>query len=167
MKNIIISILLASVFAQAESKFKQYQRCEYLKRIPQVTLDQYYNLSKNAMTIPEGPTVGCVVGWTSSPFNPILTTLMNQLWAGKTFDGKTKTLKNNVLGFEIVQADVYVGKSLFDGQDTIVIDYSKEKFPYNRVRDEIREVTPGLYLGRAYLMTSRGPVLAANFALFQ
>jgi hypothetical protein len=42
---------------------------------------------------------------------------------------------------------VYKDASWFDRKETIVLDYSKTSLIARRVRDEIREVAPGVYLG--------------------
>ncbi len=44
---------------------------------------------------------------------------------------------------------MYVGESLLDGQPALILDYSKSRL-WPDVRDEEREVSPGLYLGIMY-----------------
>ena len=73
-------------------------------------------------------------------------------WKGKVFNREKGDLKNKILPFGIkaVRAKVYKEASWFDGKETIVLDYSKTSFFARKVRDEIREVAPGLYLGLVY-----------------
>ena len=73
-------------------------------------------------------------------------------WKGKVFDREKGELKNKILpfGLKAVRAKVYKEASWFDGNETIVLDYSKTSFLARKVRDEIREVAPGLYLGLVY-----------------
>jgi hypothetical protein len=73
-------------------------------------------------------------------------------WKGKVFDREKGDLRNKILPFGIkaVRAKVYKQASWFDGEETIVLDYSKTSFLARKVRDEIREVAPGLYLGLVY-----------------
>jgi len=73
-------------------------------------------------------------------------------WKGKVFNREKGDLKNKILPFGIkaVRAKVYKQASWFDGKETIVLDYSKTSFLARKVRDEIREVAPGLYLGLVY-----------------
>ena len=73
-------------------------------------------------------------------------------WKGKVFDREKGELKNKILpfGLKAVRAKVYKEASWFDGQETIVLDYSKTSFLARKVRDEIREVAPGLFLGLVY-----------------
>ena len=73
-------------------------------------------------------------------------------WKGKVFNREKGDLKNKILPFGIkaVRAKVYKEASWFDGKETIVLDYSKTSFLARKVRDEIREVAPGLYLGLVF-----------------
>jgi len=74
------------------------------------------------------------------------------VWQGKVFDPERGELRNEILPFGIkaVQAKVYKDASWLDGKETVVLDYSKTSFVARKVRDEIREVAPGLYLGLVY-----------------
>lgn len=79
-------------------------------------------------------------------------------WQGKVFDmfaedGSAGVLVNKVTPFSLsfVVAKVYRGESWMDGKATIVIDYSSTSFFFRAVRDEIREVAPGIYLGKVWL----------------
>jgi hypothetical protein len=70
-------------------------------------------------------------------------------WKGKVFDREKGELRNKILpfGLKAVRASVYKEPSWFDGTEAIVLDYSKTSVVAQRVRDEIRQVAPGLYLG--------------------
>ena len=61
-----------------------------------------------------------------------------------------------------IKADVYVDASRLDGRPCIVLDYSKTSRVAGWVRDEIREVAPGLYIGLVYVRSRRAPL---HFAL--
>jgi len=73
-------------------------------------------------------------------------------WKGKVFDPETGTLKNKILplGHKAIIAKVYKGESWFDKKACIVLDYSKTSLIAKWIRDEIREVAPGIYLGIVY-----------------
>jgi len=47
-----------------------------------------------------------------------------------------------------IVAKVYRDKRRLDGKDTVVIDYSKTSIIAKLIRDEIREIEPGAYLGK-------------------
>jgi hypothetical protein len=74
------------------------------------------------------------------------------VWQGKVFDAQHGRANNRVLpfSFESVPAKVYKAASRFDGKECIVLDYSETSFVARWVRDEIREVASGLYLGKVY-----------------
>ena len=84
-------------------------------------------------------------------------------WSGKVFDREKGDLKNKILpfGLKAVRAKVYKEASWFDGEETIVLDYSKTSFVARKVRDEIREVAPGLFLGLVFWEKDKvAPLLA-------
>ena len=85
-------------------------------------------------------------------------------WRGKEFDAQGRTLRNLVSPFAVraIKADVYLDASRLDGLPCIVLDYSKTSRVAGWVRDEIREVAPGLYLGLVYVRSRRAPL---HFAL--
>ena len=55
----------------------------------------------------------------------------------------------DILAGKGIPADVYLGESWVDGQPSLILDYSRSKL-WPDVRDEVREVAPGLYLGIMY-----------------
>jgi hypothetical protein len=70
-------------------------------------------------------------------------------WKGKVFDPETGTLRNKILplGHRAIVAKVYKDKSWFDGKECIALDYSETSLFAKWIRDEIREVVPGIFLG--------------------
>jgi hypothetical protein len=74
------------------------------------------------------------------------------VWRGKVFRPPSADLKNliSILGIPAIRARVYREESWFDGRECIVLDYSQTSWICRWVRDEIREVHPGLYLGLVY-----------------
>ena len=89
------------------------------------------------------------------------------LWQGKIFDRANGTLINNVTGGHAFKAKVFFGESWIDGKPSIIIDYEETSTLAGFLRDEIREVAPGLYLGFAFERTSDGTPATAKivFAL--
>jgi hypothetical protein len=73
-------------------------------------------------------------------------------WKGKVFDRAKGELKNKILpmGHKAIVAKVYKDKSWLDQKECIVLDYSKTSLIAHWIRDEIREVAPGIYLGIVY-----------------
>jgi hypothetical protein len=68
------------------------------------------------------------------------------------FDASKGTLKNKILAFglEAIIAKVYKAPSWLDGKECIVLDYSETSIVASRIRDEIRLIDPGFYLGKVY-----------------
>jgi hypothetical protein len=91
---------------------------------------------------------------------PLLMITRLLAWQGKVFDGPSHTLRNLVspFGFKAITADVYVDASLLDSRPCIVLDYSKTSRVAGWVRDEIREIAPGLYVGLVYAGKRRLPI---------
>ncbi len=85
-------------------------------------------------------------------------------WQGKEFDSRGRTLRNLIspFGIRAIKADVYVDASHLDGRPCIVLDYSKTSRVAGWIRDEIREVAPGLYVGLVFVRSHRAPL---HFAL--
>jgi hypothetical protein len=108
--------------------------------------------------IPDGDAKGTAIFWPGTAVEPIAEWLVeNVAWQGKVVSAHTRDLKNKILplGMRAIAADVYTGKSWFDGNDCIVLDYSKRSMVARFVRDEIRRVAPGLYLGLVFLRQTR------------
>jgi hypothetical protein len=124
-------------------------------------LDEIYKAA-SAGTIPSGDTKGTAV--VTGTIGVKLYAMLARLfaWQGKVFDlfppdYQTGILVNKVTAFSLtfIVAKVYKDKSWLDGKETIVIDYSKTSFFAKKIRDEIREVEPGLYLGKVWIGKTR------------
>ena len=74
------------------------------------------------------------------------------VWQGKVFDPGLGELHNKILPFGVkaVRAKVYKAPSWLDSKETIVLDYSDTSIVAHWIRDEIRDVGPGTYLGLVY-----------------
>ncbi len=137
---------------------------EALLDMSQHELDALFKSSPEGK-VPTGEGHGTVIVATGTPLTGLLAPLLRLGWQGKVVDGKGLTLKNKILPFgipligaKIVKAD----DSKLDGKPTTVLDYSKTAIAAARpIRDEIREVAPGLYLGVVYFYG----VKTINFSL--
>lgn len=128
--------------------------------ISQMSPDQVDELFRQGEVgqIPDGEAQGTAIFWPGSPAEPLIEKLVQSIaWQGKVVNARTRDLKNKIspVGVQAIAADVYTGRSWFDGADCIVLDYSKRSLLARWVRDEIRRVAPGLYLGLVYLRRSR------------
>ena len=70
-------------------------------------------------------------------------------WRGKVVDARLGRLKNILTPFNVqaIAAAVYKQESWVDGAPCIVLDYSKTSLVARQIRDEIREIAPGVFLG--------------------
>jgi hypothetical protein len=119
------------------------------------TQTQLEALFKNADSgpIPDGPAKGTAIIAPGTVFSHELAEAVSLfVWQGKTFDGPHGVLRNRILalGLNAIVAEVYKGPSLIDGKECIVLDYSKTSLIAKWIRDEIRLIGPGIYLGRVY-----------------
>jgi hypothetical protein len=113
---------------------------------------------------------------------PMLETILPLVWRGKVFESAHRIVRTQLFGFKVLPrlfpAKVYCGQSLLDGRrESIILDYTfSETLPgyhsmidrfmghqWLQVRDEVRMVRPGLYLGRVYM----GRIFVFNVILYQ
>jgi hypothetical protein len=115
-------------------------------------LDDLFRKSP-AGQIPEGEGEGTAIIKPGSDISDDIARFVHLFtWKGKVFDPASGTLKNKILplGHKAIIAKVYKDKSWFDQKSCIVLDYSKTSLVAKWIRDEIREVAPGIYLGIVY-----------------
>jgi hypothetical protein len=110
--------------------------------------------SARAGAIPDGRGRGTALLGTGGPAARLAAGLVYALaWRGTVVNARTGRLKNIVtpLGIQAIEAAVYQQDSWYDGQPCIVLDYSKTSLVAGYVRDEIREIAPGVYLGLVFV----------------
>ncbi|MGQ0648918.1 MAG: hypothetical protein ACT4P7_15275 [Gemmatimonadaceae bacterium] len=115
-------------------------------------LDELFRNS-TAGPIPEGRSRGTALLMPGSGFDKVLQTIIRIFWwRGKIFSPQTRDLKNIVtpLGIPLIRANVYQDESWFAKGPAVILDYSRSSFVAQKIRDEIREVSNGLYLGQVY-----------------
>ncbi len=112
------------------------------------TFQQQYDIYRAA---PRGdvPT-GVTNGWVTSP--PVMEAVAPPFWLGKNFytgpDGGTLTNRVTGAGIEGFPANAYSGPSLIDGAPAWLLDYAPSITP--QILDEVRQVTPGVWLGYSW-----------------
>lgn len=115
-------------------------------------LDSLFS-SSPAGDIPDGPAKGTAIIASDTSYSPEIVEFINLfVWQGKTFDAKDGVLRNRILpiGLNAIIAKVYKGGSWLDQKECIVLDYSQTSLVAHWIRDEIRLIGPGFYLGRVY-----------------
>ena len=120
-------------------------------------LDKVYKDCNKSGTIPQGEMRGTAI-LAGSPFSKLVAAFARLFaWQGKVFDivaadSSAGVLVNKVTFFSrhSLGAKVNSENSWMDGRGTIVIDSSKTSFLFAKVRDGIREIEPGIYLGKVW-----------------
>ncbi len=120
-------------------------------------LDVIYSACNTPGAMPTSEMRGTAI-LAGSPFSKTVAALARLFaWQGKVFDvfamdNTAGVLINKITTFSLtfVVAKVYRDASWLDGKPTIVIDYSKTSFFCKKVRDEIREIEPNVYLGKVW-----------------
>lgn len=118
-----------------------------------------------AMHAVEGPLIGrmlAVRGLPKTIAEPVrkLAASPSFVWEGKTFTADSDTRGSghnrvNVPGVfgrqNLFPFETSFGESAIDGQPALILDYDLDVNPgyIRRIRDELREVAPGLFLGPA------------------
>ena len=123
-----------------------------LLEMTQTQLDELFSASPPG-DIPDGSAKGTAIIAPGTKYSLPISEIINHFgWQGKVFDAQKSVLKNKLLafGFEAVLAKVYKDKSWMDGQECIVLDYSDTSILAHYIRDEIRLIEPGFYLGKVY-----------------
>ena len=144
-----------------------------LKKLSQEKLDDLFR-QKPAGPIPNGEAKGTALVLPGTDVTNIIADLVRiKIWKGKVFEKDPKTpdrgvLKNKILplGHHAIEANVYKDKSWFDGKECIVLDYSKTSLIAKKIRDEIREIQPGFYLGDRLLGQEAHHRLCAGISRF-
>ncbi len=117
--------------------------------------------------LPDGDADGIVLVAPGTDVSTIASKTIHLVaWRGKVFRRQYGDLKNKILplGVKAVRAKVYKESSWFDGKETIVLDYSKTSFLARKVRDEIREISPGVYLGLVFWERTKVALFALKFS---
>ncbi len=134
-----------------------------LLKMSQAELDDVFKAAE-AGPIPDGQADGTAIIAPGTAWSAEIATLINYFaWQGKVFDSKAGYLKNRILplGINAIVAKVYKAPSWLDNKECIVLDYSETSVVAHWIRDEIRLISPGLYLGLVYFDKKR----LINFSL--
>lgn len=149
---VLVSLLAAGAGAQVPAVGPaEPVTAEALMRLDTAQLDALFAKAEAGL-IPDGPAAGVANRDPGSGFGAFTRGFFKGLWDGKTFDRAKGTLTNRTVFGNTGSAKVYIGASRIDGKPCIILDYTKsDNFLARAVYDEMREVSPGLYLGIAYL----------------
>lgn len=128
-----------------------------MMKMSQEQLDDLFKQSP-AGEIPQGEAKGTAIVAPGTSFTDEIAAFINIFaWQGKVFDPEKGVLRNRILpfGLNAIIAKVYKTPSWLDGKECIVLDYSETSIVAQWIRDEIREVAPGVYLGKVFWSKKR------------
>jgi hypothetical protein len=123
-----------------------------LLAMSQAQLDDLFRASPVG-DIPNGSAKGTAIIAPGTRYSEPIAEMINHFgWQGKVFDAQKGLLKNKILAFglEAIVARVYKAPSWLDGKECIVLDYSDTSLVAHWIRDEIRLIGTGFYLGKVY-----------------
>jgi len=123
-----------------------------LLTMSQAQLDDLFRASPPG-EVPDGEAKGTAIVAPGTTYSEEIAEFVNHFaWQGKTFDSGKGVLRNRILplGLNAIIAKVYKGPSWLDGKECIVLDYSDTSLLARWIRDEIRQIGPGTYLGKVY-----------------
>lgn len=121
------------------------------------TLDWVFRKSE-AGEIPDGNMRGTLLAFPGTRIAKPLAALVYLVgWQGKVVDHRRGFLLNKItpLQLRLVKAAVSHDESWVDGRECVLLDYSQTSLVAKFVRDEIRLVSPSLYLGVVWLWRRR------------
>lgn len=147
---LIFAALAVAPFANASdfAPASQPQTMTELVRMSRADLTALY-LAAPPATAPAGFAPGRAIKNPGSRRTERNSRATGLVWKGKIFRPDGTMINRLAGGLEAIPADVYLGESLLDGRPALILDYSRSRL-WPDVRDEIREVAPGLYLGIMY-----------------
>lgn len=140
----------------------EFNTLDKLSHASKQELDYLYNHA-SAGKIPQGDTKGIpLVAETWSHGGAVLDAIAGVAWKGKTFDANGD-LNNKVLGGNWFNAHAEQAPSYKDSSSSVVLDYQKGAKTTSDnitswIRDEIREVRPGIYLGQLHNQANWLPI---------
>jgi hypothetical protein len=128
-----------------------------LRRLTNGELDVLFR-SSPAGALPKGLLTGTGLLFPGSRVcGPLAWLLRLLVWQGKETEPSGRSLKNLMgpLRMRTIRALLSHDRSWVDGGECVLIDYSTTSLVARMVRDEVRLVAPGLYLGVVWLWKRR------------
>ena len=104
----------------------------------------------NAYPVPPGRYAGQVLRVDDAKLPKVRARLQNTIWKGKHFTGNDQFVNRFPIGIEAIPAAGRMEASWTDGCPAYVIDYPPGSPLFGPNRDELREIAPGVWLGRVW-----------------
>ena len=121
--------------------------------LPRMNADELAKVYAGGETVPlpNGDARGIALLFPNSGLSPLLAKIGGVVWQGKSVDAGAGRLINRVFFvLRVIPAKIYEGESWFDDGRAIIIDYADTSTSFFYMRDEVRRVADGLFLGRSY-----------------
>lgn len=112
--------------------------------------------------LPNGWYPGEVITFTNMPAPNMAKRLADRHWMGKHIEADGHFI-NQWRRRQALESDFVVGPSYVDGQPCLVFEYPRWTPLFGPMRDEYREIAPGLYLGRMYRRVPHVRFLGFNY----
>jgi hypothetical protein len=157
----ILSIVLASPTCAGD---QPVYSLEALAHLSWDELEQIYRQAEPGCR-PDGFVRGRAIYRSSDFLAGPRSRVANFFWRGKHFSSADDMLINQWRGGRMIRAHVSSGQSWLDGRPAQILDYQNTSRVWSDVRDEMREVSPGVYVGAMFLRRCPQPRLKTLFIL--
>ncbi len=131
-----------------------------LAKLDSATLDGLFRSAPRPDHLPNATTRGLVFFDPGKTLSRVEGRAFGLLWRGKALEGDNGLMKNRVAGAKVITAGMRLGESLTDGEQAVILDYQgyqgRATSFADKARDEIREVSPGLWVGRMWVRGEDG-----------
>jgi hypothetical protein len=119
-----------------------------LHRLSLCELDQLYRRA-TVQAPPQGWLPGEVIAFTNMPLPDLAKRLSDRFWVGKHIEPDGYFI-NQWRRRRALDSCLRIGPSYVDGKPALVFEYPWYTPLFGPMRDEYREIAPGLFLGRMY-----------------
>ncbi|CAN5273208.1 hypothetical protein BH11PLA2_BH11PLA2_12730 [soil metagenome] len=145
MKTLLLFLATSSLAAANGNLLDQMKTRLALQHDTPCSYDDQFR--RGTATVPCGKTRGTVLH-VCGPTPKLKAHSQNVAWKGKTFTPCGTFTNRWLLGVNAIKATYTFETSLFDGQPCLVMQYPKGTPVFGGMRDEVREISPGTWLGR-------------------
>lgn len=120
-----------------------------LQKMSACELGELYAVSEVGTPF-SGPMEGKILIITDAKFPKLRAKFQNIAWKGKNAQPDGTFVNRWVGGIEKIGSRYEIAPSWVDGKPAIVVEYPSDTKLLWNMRDEVREVAPGLYMGPIY-----------------
>lgn len=159
-----ISSSISAMAKAQEAGGATISSADQLLTLNQTQVESVYRQG-TAAALPTGRVRGTAILSPGSSRSRLLSRGARFVWQGKIIDPSEGSAVNRFFGVKLIRARIYQGESWLDGGPSVILDYSQTSRIYAGNRDEIRLVSPGLYLGLMYARATPRPTMSLVFAL--